>query len=151
MTNWQLTVVILASVLVGALIPLLIMAATAVYRAGKAVAELAEGLKLTLTRVETISGRVEVLSRGFEGGEHDIADVLSSLGGVARGLERNMKMVNALTAIVASVGAAVAAFARTHYGVEVPESRDAASPEEPPVATPAAPASSPSSTAASGS
>jgi hypothetical protein len=113
--NWQLTWVILASVFVGALIPLLVMITIAFYRAGREIAEIGAQMKRTLTRVETISDRVEILSRGFKGGEKDIADLLTSVGHVARGLEQNIKFINISSTIMASVATAVSAFVKTRF------------------------------------
>jgi len=147
MESWQLTLVILASVLVGALIPLFIMAAFALYRAGREIAEIGARLKPTLAQLEVISDRVEILSRGFKGGETNIADLLTSVGHVAQGLERNMKTINTLSTIVATAGTAVAAFVSTRFPAEktgkpvtavvkeVPENRP---PPSPPVASPEA-------------
>ena len=113
MENWQLTLVILASVLVGALIPMLLIITAAFYRVGKEIAEIGARLTRTLAKVETISDRVEMLSRGFKGGETDIASLLSSVGELSRGLERNMKIINIFSAIMASVGPVIAAFVNT--------------------------------------
>ena len=118
MENWQLALVILAAVFVGALIPLLIMIAIAFYRAGRAIAEIGARMTRTLTQVETISGRVETLSRGLKGGENDLADLLKSVGDLARGVERNMKIINVISTIMASVGPAVAAFVKTRFPAE---------------------------------
>jgi len=118
MENWQLTLVILASVFVGALIPLFIMIAIAFYRAGREIAEIGARLKRTLTQVEIISDRVEILSRGFKGGETNIADLLASVGHLAHGLERNTKIINIVSTIMASVGTAIAAFVKTQYPAE---------------------------------
>jgi hypothetical protein len=115
MENWQLTLVILASVLVGALVPLFVMLAVAVYRAGREIAEIGARLRRTLTQSEVIADRVEMLSRGFKGGETNIADLLASAGRLARGLERNMTHVNLFSTIMASLGAAVAAFVETRF------------------------------------
>ena len=110
MENWQLTLVILSSVFVGALIPLLIMGAVALYRGSRAIAEIGSQLKGTLTQVEVISDRVEVLTRGLKGGEADIADLLASVGAIARSLEHNMKIINVVSTIIASIGTAIAAY-----------------------------------------
>lgn len=123
MENWQLTVVILVSVLVGALIPLLIMVAAAVHRAGKEIAEIGVRLRGTLTQVESIAERVDVLSRGFEGGETKIADLLTSVGHLAKSLEQNMKAVNVIAAVAASVGAGIGAFVKTSQKPADPEAR----------------------------
>jgi uncharacterized protein YoxC len=118
MENWQLALVILASAFFGALIPLLIKMGVAFHRAGKEVAEIGAQLKRTLSQVEIISDRVEVLSRGFKGGETDIADLLKTVGHIAQSLERNMKTVSTLSTIVTTAGAAVGAFVKARYPTE---------------------------------
>jgi hypothetical protein len=118
MANWQLTMVILASVLIGTLIPLLIMITIAFYRAGREIAEIGARLTRTLTKVETISDRVEVLSGGLKGGETNIADLLAAVGNLARGLEQNMKIINIISTIMSSVGPAIASYIKARYPVE---------------------------------
>ncbi|RJO66291.1 MAG: hypothetical protein C4523_13025 [Myxococcales bacterium] len=145
MENWQLTLVILASVFVGALIPLLIMIAITFYRTGREIVEVSARLRRTLTQVETVSDRLEVLSRGFKGGEKDIADLMASLGTLARGLEQNMKIINIFSAIMAAVGPVVAAFIKTRFPAEEtgrpPEPDAATAPENgpPPFSSAASP------------
>jgi hypothetical protein len=118
MENWQLTLIILASVFVGASIPLLVKLGITIHRAGIEIAEIGTQMKRTMVHVEIISERVEVLSRGFKGGEMDIADLLKTVGHVAQGLERNMKTVNMLSAIVTTVGSAVGAFVKARFPAE---------------------------------
>lgn len=113
MDSGRLTLVILASVLVGALIPLFAMLAIAAYRAGRAIAEVGARLKRTLAQVEIISDRVEVLSRGLQGGETNVADLMASVGTLARGLDRNMKAISVFSTLAASVGTAIAAYLGT--------------------------------------
>ena len=72
----------------------------------------------TLGQVEIISERVEVLSRGLKGGENSIADLLTSVGHLANGLERNMKIINVSSTIIASVGTAIAAYVKTRIPAE---------------------------------
>jgi len=142
MENWQLTLVILASVFVGALIPLLVMLAIALYRVGREIAEIGARLRRTLTQVETVSDRIEVLSRGFKGGETNIADLLTSVGTLARGLERNMKIIGVFSAIMASLGPVIAAFVKSWFPgeeTEKPPTPDvAAVPESGPPPSPSA-------------
>ncbi len=110
MENWQLTLVILSAVFVGAMIPMLIMGAVAVYRAGRAVAELSGQAAGLLTKVESVSDRVEVLTRGLDGDEANVADLVAAVGRIVRGLERNMKLVDIVSTTLAAIGAAVAAY-----------------------------------------
>ena len=123
MENWQVAVVILVSVLLGALIPLLVLMATAIHRAGKEIAEIGARLRGTLTQVESIAERVDVLSRGFEGGETKIADLLTSVGHLAKSLEQNMKAVNVVAAVTASVAAGIGAFVKTSQKPPVPDAQ----------------------------
>lgn len=125
MENWQLTLVVVASVLAGAAIPLLALMAIALYRAGKEMAEISGRLKRTLDQVEVISDRVEVLSRGLKGGEQTIAEVLAAVSHLASGLERNLKTINLVSTIVASVGTAVATFVSARYPSEAAARPDA--------------------------
>ncbi len=118
MENWQLTLIILASVFVGALVPLLIRMGITFHRAGIEIAEIGAQMKRTMVHVEVISERVEVLSSGFKGGETDIADLLKTVGHIAQGLEKNMKTVNMLSAIVTTVGSAIGAFVKARFPAE---------------------------------
>jgi hypothetical protein len=118
MENWQLTLVILGSVLVGALIPLLVRMGVTFSHASKEIADIGAQLKRTLNHVEIISDRVEVLSGGLKGGETNIADLLKSVGHIANGLERNMKTVNVLSTIMAALGTGVGAFVKTRFAAE---------------------------------
>jgi hypothetical protein len=129
MENWQLTLLILGSVFVGALIPIFVMIALAVYRGSKEISNIGAQLARTMTHVETISDRVETLSLGLKGGETSVAEVLASVGNVARGLEHNMKIINIVSAIMTSIEPAIAAFIKTRFPVE-----DAEKPRAPAVA-----------------
>lgn len=113
MENWQLAVVILASVLIGGLIPVLLLLYVTLYRMGKEVAEIGRKLGPTLDRVQLISERMEVVSRGLEGGEKNIADLLAVMGKLAHGIDRNMKVINLFSAGLAVAGPAVSAFVKT--------------------------------------
>lgn len=122
MENWQLTIIILVSILLGALIPLLIMITSAFRRAAREIAEIGGRLTRTLAQIETISDRVELLSRGLKGGETNVADLLAAVSTLAHGLDRNMKIINILTAILSSVGPAIASYLKTRFPAEEIES-----------------------------
>lgn len=115
MGNWQLIAVILASVFMGALIPVFITLAIFLNKANKEIADIGERLIPTLNQIQIISDRVEVLSRGFDGGAQNISELMTAIGSLARGLERNMKIINVSSAIVAVAGPAIAAFMRTMH------------------------------------
>lgn len=125
MQTWQLTLIILAAVVAGAAIPLLFLLASAVLRAGREITALGAQLGHTLTQVDLISVRVEKFSRGLEGGETSVAEMLTAVGALSRSLDRNMKIINVLSTILASVGTAAAAYVQT---------RASAAPDAPPPA-----------------
>lgn len=120
MENWQLTLTILASILTGALLPLLIMASIAVHKASNEIGRIGERLERTLMQVETISERVEVLSRGIKG-ESGIGGLLSAGGNPGGSQDRNTQIINAVSTVVASVVPLIAAFVKSRANVEKPE------------------------------
>ncbi len=113
MENWQLALVILSAVLVGAMIPVLFMGAVALHRVGRAVAEIGGQATRVLTKVESVSDRVEVLTRGLDDGEANVADLVAAVGRIVRSLERNLKLVDIVSTILAAIGSAVAAYLNT--------------------------------------
>ena len=120
MANGQLTLIILASVLVGALLPVLVALALALFRAASGIAQVMPKMARTLTQIETIANRGEQLSRVFKDGEADIADLLTAVGKLARGIERNLRVVNVVSGIAAAIGPAIAAFVGARAAPEVP-------------------------------
>ena len=108
MENWQLTLIVLGAVIVGASIPVFIMLWLALFRASREMAEFGRQLAPTLAQIQTISTRVEIVSRGLEGGETRIAEFLAAIGALTGGLERNMKLLNFSTAMVAAAGPVLA-------------------------------------------
>jgi hypothetical protein len=110
MENWQLALIILAAVLVGAAIPVFIMACRAFYRAGKEISQIGERLMNLLSSAEIITDRFEVMTRGIKEGETDIADLIKSAGNLSRGINRNMKIINIFSTFLLSAGAAVTGF-----------------------------------------
>ena len=111
--NWQLALIILGAVFIGALIPVFILLSLALYRAGREIAEMGRQLGPTLMQIQVISNRVETMSRGLDGGEKRVADFLAALGVLTRGLERNVQLINVSSAILAAIGPAAAAFVKT--------------------------------------
>jgi hypothetical protein len=113
MEHWQLAVILLAAVLVGALIPACIALAMGLSKAGKEITELGKQLKPTLGQLQLISARVERLSRGFDGGEKNIAEMLGTVGDLSHVVQRNMKLFHLSSTVVAAMGPAIAAFIAT--------------------------------------
>jgi hypothetical protein len=113
MASWQLVLVILTAVLVGAVIPVALGLSIVLYRAAREITALGKRLTPALEQTRTVLDRVEMLSRGLKGGEKDVADLLGAIGVLSRGLERNAKIFDISSAVLAAVGPAVAAFVTT--------------------------------------
>lgn len=110
METLQLVIVVLASVVVGALIPIIVMLCVALHRAGREITATSRLLAPTLVNLRAISERVEALSRGLEGGEKRVAELMSALGERAQGMERNMQLVQVATTVIAAAVPAIGAF-----------------------------------------
>lgn len=110
MENWQLALVVLAAVLVGALLPALILVSLAMQRAAREVTAIGAQLQRSLAQVEVVAARVEVVSRGLAGGEQSLSAMVAAVGQVAHGLEQNMRLVNGVSAVMAAVGPAISAY-----------------------------------------
>jgi uncharacterized protein YoxC len=121
MDNWELTSMILAAVLVGALVPACVAVALAVLGASKEFTALCRQLRPTVDEVQLITQRVEKMSRGLNGGEKKLADLLTTVGEVTEGVHRSMRLLHIASAVAASVGPAVAAFIKTMSQSHAPE------------------------------
>ena len=113
METWQLAVVILCAVLVGALLPALVALTAALRRVTDQAVRLAQAAEPTLQHAARIAERTERLSRGLEGGEKNVAALLAAMGELARSMERNAKVLNVASALAIALGPAAAAFVKT--------------------------------------
>ncbi len=120
MEAWQLTLLILMAVLVGALLPALVLLTLALQRAASTIHSVGVQLTATLDQVQVIAERVEKLSRGLEGSENDVAHLMSALNSMAHTVERNAKVLDLATLVAASAGPAVAAFIKVMRGPDEP-------------------------------
>lgn len=117
METWELTIVVLASVLVGALLPVLFMLTALLATMRRRVAENATRFDETLERFHATAGRLESASRGLEGSETEVAKLVQASGSLADRLAQAEKAVKIATALGSTVGPAVAAFIEglTHH------------------------------------
>jgi hypothetical protein len=113
MENWQLALLILGAVLTGALAHVLLLLGLALFKAGRNITEMGRQITPTLRNMQIISDRMEVLTRGLEGGDKRVAELLEAMGSLSQGIERNTKLLNLSGAIAAAVGPAVSAFVQT--------------------------------------
>jgi hypothetical protein len=110
METWELTIVVLASVLVGALLPVLFLLTATLAAVRRRIAENATRFDVTLERFHVVSGRLESASRGLEGSEAEVARLVQVSGSLADRLAQAEKAVKVATALGNAIGPAVAAF-----------------------------------------
>jgi len=111
------------------------MLSLTIYRAGRVINDLGKRIGPTLDQINTISNRLELLSRGLEGGDRSIASLLDALGAFSQGLERNMKLYTFSSSLLAAVGPAVGSFIQTmfHKDEAAPEAEARPEAGRPPV------------------
>ncbi len=125
MESWQVSLLIIFSMLVGALIPIMVMIFLTLWRAYKRLSLLVERLGPTIEQVQIIAQRVEVMSRGLEGQERNVADVVEVSGELARRVERYMSLVSVASTVMAAVVPAVTAFIRARQAATTDEESEA--------------------------
>lgn len=129
METWQVTVVILVSMLTGALMPVLVMILVTAVRAYRKVTKLTTELEPTLERIKLIAARVEVISRALEGREKNLAEILEVGGQLANRVERNMGAIGIASSVMAAVVPAVSAYLRAKREAEATEEQEEGSEE----------------------
>jgi len=109
MAHWQLTLIILASILVGALIPLLISLATTLAAVRRQLESTGQRLDATLDQAQETLARVNRLSRGLDGGERQLEGLKNMVGDLTETLGKVNGLVKMGLAVGAAVGPAIAA------------------------------------------
>ena len=109
MEGWQLTLIILCSILVGALIPLLITIMSTISTVKKQIESTGKRVDLALDEAQKTISRVARLSSGLEGGEKQLAEIKDAIGD----LTEHLNKVNSGIKMAATVGAAAGPVAAT--------------------------------------
>lgn len=110
METWELTIVVLASVLVGALLPVLFVLTSTLVAVRRRISENATRFDETLERFHVVAGRLESASRGLEGNDAAVVRLVQASGSLADRLAQAEKTVKVATAFGNAIGPAVAAF-----------------------------------------
>jgi hypothetical protein len=139
MENWQLAIVLLLAVLVGALIPVLFQLASLMREAkhrlrttGRRLDDALEEIRMTLTRINRVTS-------GLDGSEHEIAglvDTFGELNQVLRNLTTTAKVASAAGAAIGPAIAAAVRALREGDGEDAAASPEAAVHDTQPWATP---------------
>lgn len=131
---WQVALLALVALFVGLTIPVLLQLRSTL----KEIRSAARDLKPTLQDARVSARRIEHLTRGVEGREQSVAEVLDSAGDLARALDRLKDTTRVATAVGASVAAAVKSFRDTRAAAaeEAAAEEAAAESEEEPSAPP---------------
>lgn len=112
MTNWQLAIVVLLALLVGAFFPVLLQVRSTLRALERQL--VSKRLEETLSDLHVAARGFRVLGQQLEAGERQVADVLQAvqeLGQTVRGVRESVKVVSALGAALGpAVAAAIRAF-----------------------------------------
>ena len=114
MENWQLALVILSALLVGALIPMLLQLRSSLHRIEVDFHATAGRLAPALEDVRVTAHRLRLVADGLEGREGDVGQLAQSAGDLARTLDRLRHTTQVATAVAAAVAAGIRAFRATH-------------------------------------
>jgi len=113
MENWQLAIIILVSVLLGALIPVFAMAALLLASLKRQVESTGRRVDDTLDGVQVAVDRVNRVSSGIDGLEEPIADMVTMLGDLTEAIDSARSSLKIATAAGAAVAPAVATFIKS--------------------------------------
>ena len=114
MENWQLVLVTLSALLVGALIPLAIQLRSSLHRLEVDLHEMAGRLTPTLEDVRVTAHHLRLVADGLEGRERGVGELVESAGDLARTLDRLRHTTQVATAVAAAVAAGIRAFREPH-------------------------------------
>lgn len=127
MENWQVILIVLFSVFVGGCIPVLVMAGVTLMSLRRQTAALGKKADEVLDDVQVIARRIRSFTRGIEGEENTLREVVSSLGGLSAVL-KHQKPVDWTNLVVSVLLPAAVAFFRTLS--DYPPSREGVCAEE---------------------
>lgn len=118
MQNWQVALLVVSALLVGALIPL----AWQAWQILRRFAALGERLEPVVADAGATAKRLERMTAGFEGREQSVSELAESMGELVTSLNRLRDTTRTATAVGAAVAAAVRAFRdlRADEGMEAP-------------------------------
>ena len=116
LATWQLIVVVLLAVLVGALVPALIQLRRTLKSAENVLQATAPRLDRTLDEVSEAAARINRLGNTLERDAEGLRVFTDAAAGLGRSLKQAQKSLHLMTAVGAAVGPAVAAGLRSLFG-----------------------------------
>ena len=137
MESWQVAVLVLVAVLVGALLPMLVQLYSVLHtlrqvvdKVSKDAEEMTKSIHRTADRVDRITAAMEK-----DGKVEQVMDGITALSAMVLQLRDTVKVASAVgAAVVPAVGAAVRAWHGAHEGAHVSPERSGG--EDPPAAEP---------------
>lgn len=108
MPNWQLAVLLLTAVFVGALLPVMFQLAATLRDARQRIRATGERVDRALDQSQESIRRVNELLRGAEGREHRISELLDSVGELAEVVHSVANATRTASVIGAAAGPAIA-------------------------------------------
>ncbi len=110
MEQWQLAVVILAAVMVGALVPVIAMFGLTLASVRRQIDATGARVAHTLDHVEHITQRVDTITTGLEGSEEHVRSLNETIGEAAKMMESLRSLMQVGSSVGASLGPAVQGF-----------------------------------------
>lgn len=107
----QIALVVVFALLVGVSIPVLMSLRSLLKNSAKAVGSLQKRVGETLDHANAILGRFDLLSKELEGSTEGVRNIVTTVNELSATLLQAQRTLRLATAVAASVGPAVAAFA----------------------------------------
>lgn len=117
MQSWQIILVVLFAVLVGSLIPVLFQLRATLRQVDRRLRMTGRRVDRTLDEAHAAAERINRLVGGLDGGEKQLANLLTSMTQLAHTLDRVRSTVNVASAVGAAIAPAVVAMVRS-FGEE---------------------------------
>jgi ABC-type transporter Mla subunit MlaD len=111
---WQVGLLVLIAVFIGAAIPALVQLRATLRTIQETVKATGPALSTTLSKLEIGADRIEKLTRGFDGGDREVAGLVKRLEEINAILARLSRAGWVATSIGAAVGPAVSAAVRSY-------------------------------------
>jgi hypothetical protein len=124
MDSWQVAVLMLVAVLVGALLPLLVQLYSVLHTLKQVVGKTATDIEQMTKTIHRTADRLDRITAGLErdGRLEHVMDSVSALSSMVLQLRDTVKVASAVgAAVVPAVGAAVRAWQGSHHGGDPPE------------------------------
>jgi uncharacterized protein YoxC len=113
MENWHIVLVVLVAVLVGSLIPVLLQLRSTLHQVERSLRTTGKRVDQTLDEAHAVAERINRLLGGLDGGEKQLAGLLTSARQLAQTLDRVRSTVNVASAVGAAIAPAVVAMVRS--------------------------------------